>query len=262
MDITFAQYIDKPSIIKGSATNSMISLVKEDYRRRFDAVFIRESSLLVTNLYKEKGKSIYYVYIKMPSEKTPNLYYDVIIEFRASAPQKILGMGIDKYHVRFFSNDPAFLFTYAYAFNKADLIIKWMKPRLSKKALTEKPIIRNPSAATGYVKSLYFAYYYMQIKKLFNLDSLAWKSAKDLDKSRILNQVPDFDVKLDDTRRLKQIQLDKTKQAREEKKLLNNPIIGDHIKEAKKAAVTKNVDKVKVAQTVAKAKRIGSIKRK
>ena len=262
MDVTFAQYIDNPGIIKGSATNSMIRLVKQDYRRRFDAVFIRESSLLVTNLYKEKAKSVYYVYIKMPSEKTPNLYYDVIIEFRASAPQKILGMGIDKYHVRFFSNDPAFLFTYAYAFNKADLIIKWLKPKLSKQALTQKPIVRNPNATTGYVKSLYFAYYYLQIKHLFDLDSIAWKSAKDLDKNSLIHQIPDFDVKLDDTRRLKQIQRDKAKQEREEKKLLNNPTVDSHVKMAKQSAKTNNVNKVKVTQTVAKARRIGSIKRK
>ena len=262
MDVTFAQYIDRPNIVKGSATNSMISLVKQDYRRRFDAVFIRESSVLVTNLYKEKDKPIYYVYIKMPSEKTPNLYYDVVLEFIASAPQKILGMGLDKYHVKFFSNDPAFLFTYAYAFNKANLIIRWLKPKLSKKALTEKPITRNPNASTGYVKSLYFAYYYMQIKKLFNLDTLAWKSAKELNKRQIFNQIPEFDVKLDDVKRLKQIKADKEKQAKEEKKLANNPVIGDHVKMAKVAAKTQGVNKVKVAQTVAKAKRIGMIKRK
>ena len=260
MDVTFAQYIDNPNIVKGSATNSMISLVKQDYRRRFDAVFIRESSVLVTNLYKDKGK--YYVYIKMPSEKTPNLYYDVVIEFTTSIPKKILGMGIDKYNVKFFSNDPAFLFTYAYAFNKADLIIRWLKPKLSKKALTEKPIIRNPNASTGYVKSLYFAYYYMQIKKLFNLDNLSWKSAKELNKRQIFNQIPEFDVKLDDVKRLKQIKLDKEKQVREEKKLANNPIIGDHVKMAKTSAKTQGVNKVKVAQTIAKAKRVRMIKRK
>ena len=262
MDITYAQYIDRPSIVKGSATNSMITLVKQDYRRRFDAIFVRESSLLVTNLYKDKTKPIYYVYIKMPSEKTPNLYYDVIIEFRAKKFEKILGSGLDKYNVRFFSNDPAFLFTYAYAFNKANLIIDWLKPRLSKQALTQAPVIRNPNATTGYVKSLYFAYFYMDIKKLFNLDSLAWKSAKPLDKRQIIHQIPDFDVKLDDVRRLKQIQKEKAKQMREEQKLARNPLAGEHTKQASVSARTKNVNQVKVAQTVAKVRRVGTVKRK
>ena len=102
----------------------------------------------------------------------------------------------------------------------------------------------------------------MEIKKLFNLQSLHWQSAKEFNKTSLFHQIADFDDKLNDGKRLRQIQVDKAKQAREEKKLLSNPITGDHVRRAKESAISKNVNKVKVAQTVAKAKRIGSIKRK
>lgn len=254
MDITFAQYIDRPGLIKGSATNSMINLVKQDYRRRFDAVFIRESSVIVYNLYKDKNK--YYIYIKMPSEQTVHLYYDVVLEFTPNKAQLLVDSDLDKMNVKFFSNDPAFLFTYAYAFNKAGLIIDWLKPKLSNKALTEKPIIRNPKADTGYVKSLYFAYYFIMIRKLFSRDNVSWQSAKELNKSSVANQIPDFDTKLDDVRRIKKIEQDKKRMEREAKKIAANPTMGEHVKRTKVPAKVQNVKKTKITQTVARTKRV------
>ena len=138
MDVSYGQYIDKPGIIKGSATNSMIKLVKEDYKRRFDTLYLRESAMVVHKLYKEEKTGSYYVYVKMPSESTKGFFYDVVIEFRPSKLQKLVfNDDLNKFNVKFFTNDPAFLFTYAYAFNKAGLIIDWLKPKLSRQALTQ-----------------------------------------------------------------------------------------------------------------------------
>ena len=50
MNVSYGEYIDKPGIIKGSATNSMIKLVKEDYKRRFDTIYLRESAMIVHKL--------------------------------------------------------------------------------------------------------------------------------------------------------------------------------------------------------------------
>jgi hypothetical protein len=259
---SFARYIDNPGIIKGSSTNSMIKLVKADYRRRFDALYVREGGLIVYKLFKDKNNT-YYIYIKMPSETAKNLYYDVVIELSAST-LKALVADLNRYDVKFFSNDPAFVFTYAYSFKKAGLLIDWLEKKLSKQAITQKPIIRNPKHETGYVKSLYFAYFLMETKKLFNLDN--WKEAKELNKRDLLNEISDFLTKTEDGVKLRKLQKEKEKlkkQLEEDKKLKNKPsYISDNMRIAKNSHTISGVDKSKTARIVSTVKRARTVKKK
>ena len=114
-------------------------------------------------LYVDK----YIAFLKIPSEVIEKFYYDVVIEF--SPPNLInkLDKSLENYNVKFFSNDPAFVFTFAYAFNKNKLFITDLEQKMSKEALEEKAKIKNPNASIGYVKSLYFAYLYLKSKGLF-----------------------------------------------------------------------------------------------
>ena len=265
MDVSYAQYIDKPGIIKGSATNSMIRLVKEDYKRRFDTLYMRESAMVVHKLYKEEKTKSYYVYVKMPSEKTVGFFYDVVIEFRPTAAQKLVfSDDLSKYNVKFFTNDPAFLFTYAYAFNKSNLIIDWLKPKLSRQALTERPVIRNPRSDTGYVKSLYFTYFFLQIRKLFSLNTSTWKTAIEINRRDILNEIPSFDVKMDNGRRMRKYQQDLKKQKEvESNKKKTMPYQREGIKRAGKIAnKATSSEKAKITKVVSKVKNSKMVKRK
>ena len=216
MKISFNRYINNPEIIKGMATNHQRKLIRQDYERRFDAVLVREAGTVAYYLFKDtKVENRYYAHLMIPSETTNKLYYDVVIELTLENPEQLVS-DMSNYTVRFFANDPAFVFTWAYSFNKKDLIINWLKPKLNKRCLTDKPVIRNPSIQTGYVKSIYFAYYYMKLHQLFN--ALSWSKALPLNKSIFLKTVMNSDDKLVDNQRFSQIQK-RLKQQQQEAKL-------------------------------------------
>lgn len=216
MKISFNRYINNPEIIKGAATNSQRRLIRQDYEKRFDAILVREAGTVAYYLFKDtKVENRYYAHLMIPSEKTNNLYYDVVIELTLENPEQLVS-DMSNYTVRFYANDPAFIFTWAYSFNKKDLIIDWLKPKLNKKCLTDKPVIRNPNMQTGYVKSIYFAYYYMKLNRLFNIAK--WEKAQPLNKSKFLKSIMNSDDKLIDNQRLRDIQK-RLKQQEQEAKL-------------------------------------------
>lgn len=215
MKISFNRYIENPESVKGTATNSQRKIIRQDYERRFDAVLVREAGTVAYYLFKDtKVANRYYAHLMVPSEKTAKLYYDVVIELTLENPEQLVS-NMANYTVRFFANDPAFVYTWAYSFNQQELIIDWLKPKLNKKCLSDKPIIRNPNEQTGYVKSIYFAYYYMKLNKLFS--ESAWKNAMPLNKSKFLKSVMSSDDKIIDNQRLREIQKRLKQQEREAK---------------------------------------------
>jgi hypothetical protein len=97
--------------------------------------------------------------------------------------------------VRFFSNDPAFVYTFTHAFNKNDLLIKDLMSRVSKSALKIPAEARNKDNQIGYVKSFYFAYLIMENKSLFakiRLDAMSVPYSR----TKLLSDVADQDSKV------------------------------------------------------------------
>lgn len=263
MKTSFENYITNPGVIKGASINSQIKAILNDYKNRFDSVLVREGGEIAYFLYKDTKNPIWYIHLMIPSETTKNLYYDVVIGFDRSQEKN---GNLAKDNCRFFSNDPAFMFTWAYAFNKADLLIDWLKPKLSKTALTKKPIIRNPRIETGYVKSLYFAYYYMKLRHLFISNSVPWNNALKLNKAEFLKHIMHSGAKLDDAKRIKEINAQK---ALEEKQFKNPPDTTDRtkytskrMKLAKTAEYARPVTYVGKVKTSTKIRNVGYIRRR
>lgn len=216
METTLENYIKNPGIIKGMATNSQIKLILKDYQNRFDTTLVREAGQFAYFLYKDqKKKDVWYIHMLVPSEATEQLYYDVVLEFTINTEK--LRNDLFKEKVRFFSNDPAFMFTWAYAFNEKGLLIDWLKPKLSKKSLTQKPVIRNPNIQTGYVKTFYFAYFYMKLR-LLNQEN-KWLNAIPLNKQKFLKNVMHSGEKLDSISRIKEV----NKKKKEQEQQFKNP---------------------------------------
>lgn len=94
---------------------------------------------------KELGKSV------------NDLTYDVVIKFIDGADLSNLA----GCKIQLFSNNPHFNYTYAYAFNKDNLLIDDLKRKIDKQALTEIPKIKNTELVTGFDKTLFFAYFYI-----------------------------------------------------------------------------------------------------
>lgn len=167
MKFTFTQYTENP-FGKANGVFTHRQMYKELYTKKFNKIVLREAGKINYNCYKENSTGRYFIHIKIPSEVVEKFYYDVVIEFYPSNKTASLKPTLENYYVRFFSNDPSFVYTFAYAFNKHDCFIKELSSRMSKRALTDKALEKNPKALVGYVKSIYFAYIFMKSKSLFS----------------------------------------------------------------------------------------------
>jgi hypothetical protein len=154
--------------------------------------------------------------MKVPSEVVEKFYYDVVIQFYPIDITNNTELHIKRYGVKFFSNDPSFVFTYAYVFKNNDMFIEELAPKMSKLALKEKPDQRNPYQIPSYVKSIYFCFLYMQTKSLFN--KTHWKNySSNLVWRNILHDIENADKKIKD-RQEKGVEASKTKKLEKDSK--------------------------------------------
>ena len=249
MRMTFNQYIQNPM----GVANSVISnreMYRQLYTKKLDAIMVREAGHLnrmESHLYKD-GKR-YIAYMKIPSETVPNFFYDVLIEFTEpdakdpNVKKKIMGNNLDDYYVRFYSNDPSFVFTFTHAFVKNDMFFKDFSNKMSKRAIKEKANEKNPKDIVGYVKSIYFSYLLMKRKGLFN----KLKYLESYSKTSLNSRVMDADRKINE--RLKageEIAKKKKKEKEQEKRNRSNHLekeiptgIGNNIRRTSTVSKTK-----------------------
>lgn len=166
MKMSFQQYIDNP-MGKRNAVFSKKDLFKQLYTEKFDNVFLREAGKINYALYVDEKNDRYIIHIKVPSETVKNFYYDAVIMFYSDDPAVKSSSSLQEYYVKFFSNDPAFVYTYLKVFLDNDMFIEDLKPKASKLALKQDPKVTNPYKIPGYSKILYFAFLFMKNKNLF-----------------------------------------------------------------------------------------------
>lgn len=196
MQMTFEQYIHNPAGKNASVMNAVArDAFKKSYTSKFGMLMLRENGVINTFLYYDKKHNAYYAHIKIPSETVKKFYYDVVIKFTATQNVEAAGKDLFKWNVQFYSNDPAFCYTYAYAFNKNDLFIKELSKRMIKKCLTDKPKQKNPTESSGYVKTIYFAYLYMQSKKLNSVDKFS-ETAMNFTLGHLIGNIEDAATKV------------------------------------------------------------------
>lgn len=192
--MSFDKYIDNPS---GKATViTKRGMYKNMYKEKFDAVLVREQGKIVYKIYKDNDpEDSYYIYMKIPSEVIENFYYDVVIRLHTTVNRKKVSASLREYAVQFFSNDPAFVYTFVHAFSKNKLFINDLAPKMLKQALTNKAVVKNPKDEIWYVKSLYFAYLTMEKYNLFNR-SLLNKYASKYSKTALLKEIENASSKI------------------------------------------------------------------
>lgn len=165
--MTFDQYIQNP-MGKNNAVFSQRELFRNLYTNKLDKILVREGGKIDYTTFIDQKTGKYYIYFKIPSEVINKFYYDVIVEFYSDNPLTKGQQTLKDYNVRFFSNDPAFVFTFCHAFITNDMFIKDFTPKMSKLAVKNTGVVRNPKNETGYVKSIFFAYLVMKSRGLFN----------------------------------------------------------------------------------------------
>ena len=199
-------------------------------------------------LYKDSKQNTYWAHIKVPSEVVKKFYYDVVFKFSADLETEYDGKDLFKYNMKVFSNDPAFVFTYAHVFTKKDLFIMELKSKMAKKALKKAPDIKNPNENVGYVKAIYFAYLLMQNRKLNNKFKFEGE-AKPLDPKLLLNSIEDADTKIESRQ-------EKGRHISHRKKI----VLDDQTAKNLSKYVTSDTKGVERIQTVSNVKKVGKIK--
>lgn len=261
MKMTFDQYIANPMGEK-NAVYSNRELYRNLYREKLDKILVREVGKVKYTLYRSKED--YFIHLKIPSEVVPNFYYDTVIQFYTDLPEVKASRTLSKYYIKFFSNDPSFVFTFAHAMLKNDLFIRDLVPRMSKEAVKKAAVEKNPKLEIGYVKSIYFAYLLMRSYNLF--DKIQYESyAEKYNQKDLLSKIDHSDKKIQD-RQTKAGEMAKSKKAKKakEKEELRNPNIStattintkntSNIKTTKVVGSTKNTKKT--ISTVHKTKKV------
>jgi hypothetical protein len=159
--MTFQEYINNPQG-KANAVFSHRDMYRNMYIDKLNKIMVRENGKIDYTLYETSN--FYLCHMKVPSEVIDKFYYDTIIMFKKIENQRNL-LNCD---VKFFSNDPSFVFTFAHAFIKNKVFIDILEKKMSSLAVKERAIEKNPKDEIGYVKSIYFAYLMMSQRGLFN----------------------------------------------------------------------------------------------
>lgn len=253
MEMTFDQYISNPMGIKNSVFSGR-EMYRTLYKEKLDKILLRESGKVKYTLYK--SKNAYYVHFKIPSEPIKDFYYDTVIELYTD---KSLGTtrSLKNHYVKFYSNDPSFVFTFAHAMKSNDMFIKDLEPKMSKRALKEKAKERNPKDEVGYVKSIFFAYLLMKQYGLFEkvvFDSYAEK----YDKKILLSNIIDADEKVQARIDAEENLAKENKKSKERKPSprppINDDMLSNNTKTAKGISTVKTVGKSKTTKTTKRIK--------
>lgn len=164
MDIR--QYLDNPmgkgAIIQGK------QLIIDDLDKRFEK--LNTDKKIESDVYKDGNNYIFH--IKLPSESERDNTYDVVIEFSPVDKTSLSDESIINYNVKFFSNCPSFIFTYAYAYNDKNLFIDFLSKKLDEQVLKNAPVVKNPMNIVNFEKSIYFACKYLVEEKNLNKNYL------------------------------------------------------------------------------------------
>ena len=220
MPMTFEEYIQNPMGKGNAVIPAMVrEAVRKNYMTKFNNILLRENGRIDYYLYKNEKDNTYYILIRIPSEQVSKFYYDVVIKFFADEKIKESGRNLEKYYVQFFSNDPAFVYNYAYVFNKNDLFIKELAPRMSKIALKTPAKEKNPDNINGYVKSIYFAYLFMKQRGLFVKSK--FDAGQPFNLKYIISEIEPADSKIE-RRQIEERKRDKRKKIVVDKKTAKN----------------------------------------
>jgi hypothetical protein len=238
-------------------TAAMRETMHKEYIRKYDAILVREHGRIDYKFFKDKQNRLY-GYFKIPSETIEKFYYDVVVQFTGNEDTKEVGTNLFEYNVRFFSNDPAFTYTYAYVFNRNDLLIKSLRDKMSKTALKKAAVEKNPSNQVGYVKTLYFVYLTM-LNKGLNHTANVEPGAVPLESIDTLkNLITDTDKKLGDREAAGvRLQRKKAREKQEEERRQDSNIRTDITLKVRNTTTIKklNTANQKVTKTVSKVKR-------
>lgn len=153
---TLSQFVNNP-LGKGTSVLPNRELIVNDFKRR-KKIMEGEGKKFKVTVYKNDVKGTYYFHVIVPSETKRKNDYDVIFQFIPPEEKGVFKkVDLDKYKVKFFSNSPSFVFTYAHIMYNNGMGIKPLIKKFAREVILKAPEVRNPSGTILYEKSIMFA---------------------------------------------------------------------------------------------------------
>jgi len=164
--ITFQELLNNPAGKSTSYLYSRKNISEELTRKYFELLKTKEFHF---NVYLEDNKILYH--IKVPSESVSGILYDVCIECQDEISNTKASLLSN--NVKIYSNSPSFIFNgYAYVADRREILIDWLKDKLSRASYENPPDIRNPVYVLGFEKSLFFACMFIKENSYYNLENV------------------------------------------------------------------------------------------
>lgn len=190
-NMTFQQFLQNPTGPYSSFFGKRENIKMDLEQRFYELLKSAKNQNFEHDIYRDGND--YYFALKIPSEKYKKIEYDVVIRMYPKETAVIAENTLLNYNIQFFSNSPAFVFTYAYVSNKDKMLINFLSSKLGSKALTDPPSVRNPVEIYGFEKSIYFSLLYIKHMNLHVKSALPVK-VKKFNKSSIINNCKHADV--------------------------------------------------------------------
>ena len=244
--------------MKNPAGKGAVIPGKDMFIQNFDYRFqvLSKDKDFELNIYTQ-GQDVFY-HILVPSESPyRENKYDVIIKFKPSGLGNKIDGSYKQYDIEFFSNSPAFAYTYAYVAKLNGLLIMDLADKYDEKILTYPPTSRNPGLLFNYEKSIYFACQFLLSDSQFLLKSYVKSHSKKLTK-KILKEIKTLSKVEEEYKKE-----NKMKEERELRELKKNMEKKEPVKSIGKKETKTSVNKVKkITPNKKKANNITPIKKK
>lgn len=249
--MTISDYLVNPAG-KGNATIPNRQLIVDNLKQRY-LELSRDKKFEVT-IYKVKDD--YFFHVLVPSEdRELNHKYDVVLQFTSLDENFTHELLIKRYYMKFFSNSPSFVYSYAYVFHKNGILVDVLTKKMRSDVLQNAPGIRNPREIISFEKSLYFACLHLTQSIDFMNKMYLNTHHKGNKLSTLIKEVRNTDEMLMDIRREKQ------KQARAKKKEKRLDEINSHMTTRKgKVVEKKSTNKITAREKKKPMKKITSKK--
>lgn len=157
LKLTLDEYIKSPAG-KGNVTGSQY--LAEVYKSKFESVMLRVNGNIEHKFFTENGQ--YFILLKVPSETVPKFTYDVVFKFSPKSNTASYTKTLHDYTIQFFSNDPAFTYTFAYVYNESGILVSELLEKLPSEVIKLRPKERNPFGVVNFAKILYFGLLYIR----------------------------------------------------------------------------------------------------
>lgn len=161
--------------------------------RQFDVLYDKEKNKIKLIGYTIVDDS-YFFHVKIPSksQKSDNVYHDVVIRFFTDDPEISKSSDIRSYYIQFFSNSPGFIYKYAVLYKKYDYLIKFLYDKLDPDYFDKLPKNVENEMDLSFDKSIYFACKYLSEKRFRVLNKIGIGIGKKIKPDVFFKGISDF----------------------------------------------------------------------